>query len=108
MTSTTCPKCGKTYDEYYEENVKDPYRRCLACWTELEKGPKKIRLCDGPGCDQRRIHFEYPDVMRPRQKVEVPADWPDEKPVFCFFCSIECSMYYRGEQERKKNEQKGT
>lgn len=100
MTSVTCTKCGKYYDEYGDEIVKDPYRRCPACWAELEKGPKKIRLCDGPFCDQRRIHFDHPDVMRPRQKVEVPIDWPDEKLVFC---SIECSMYYKGEQERKKN-----
>lgn len=58
----------------------------------------KIRLCDGPGCDQRRVHFESPDVMRPRQKVEVPDDFPDDKPVFC---SLECYYYWVSDQEKK-------
>ena len=50
----------------------------------------KKRRCDCDTCDRRRIHFENPDVMRKRQIVEVPIDWPDDKPVYC---SIECACY---------------
>ena len=46
---------------------------------------KKIP-CSGPVCDQRRIHHEEPDVMRPRQTVEVPDDYEGKA-----FCSYTCA-----------------
>jgi hypothetical protein len=46
---------------------------------------KKI-LCGNPDCDQRRVHFEHQDVMRPVQEVEVADDYRGKA-----FCSITCA-----------------
>ena len=49
-------------------------------------GEKKIP-CNGPYCDQRRIHYEMQHVMRPRQMVSVPVDYEGEA-----YCSITCAV----------------
>ncbi len=49
---------------------------------------RKIK-CSGPGCEDRRVHHEKPDVPRGPQYVEVPDDYGDVKA----YCSIECCMY---------------
>lgn len=46
---------------------------------------KKIK-CGNPTCDQRRINWDNPDVMRPHQEVEVADDYMGKA-----FCSITCA-----------------
>lgn len=46
---------------------------------------KKIP-CGNPGCNQRRIHWEYQDIMRPHQMIEVADDYNGKA-----FCSITCA-----------------
>ena len=46
---------------------------------------KKIK-CGNPTCDQRRINWDNPDVMRPHQEVEVADDYAGKA-----FCSITCA-----------------
>lgn len=29
---TTCPKCGKCYEEQSEEEANSPSRECMDCW----------------------------------------------------------------------------
>jgi hypothetical protein len=36
---TTCPKCGRCYEEKSKEEAYSPTRRCLPCWQE-EHGVK--------------------------------------------------------------------
>ena len=43
---------------------------------------KKV-VCPGPGCQARRIHHERQDEPRGPQYIEVPDDWPAERPAFC-------------------------
>jgi hypothetical protein len=45
--------------------------------------------CKAYGCAERRIHWCEPDTPRGTQFVEVPEDWPDDRPVFC---SLTCAM----------------
>jgi hypothetical protein len=47
----------------------------------------KPRPCDNASCGGRRRHHED-DTPRGRQTVEVPDDYPNEKPVFC---SLTCA-----------------
>jgi hypothetical protein len=52
---------------------------------------KRVRVkCDGPGCANKRIHFEQPDTPRGIQYVSVPTNY--HGPVFC---SMECHMYWK-------------
>ena len=46
---------------------------------------KKIP-CGNPSCDQRRIHYEMQDRMRPHQEIEVADDYNGKA-----FCSITCA-----------------
>lgn len=46
--------------------------------------------CKSPGCAEKRAHHERWAEPRGVQYVQVPDDWPDEKPVFC---SMECAIY---------------
>lgn len=46
---------------------------------------KKIR-CGNPTCDQRRINWDNPDVMRPHRTVEVEDGYGGKA-----FCSITCA-----------------
>jgi hypothetical protein len=48
--------------------------------------------CAGPGCADRRVHFERPDTPRGIQMVEVPDDHEG-----LAFCSITCSLYWKAE-----------
>jgi hypothetical protein len=49
---------------------------------------KKKIPCGNPTCDQRRIHHERQDEMRPHQMVEVDANYNGKA-----FCSITCACY---------------
>lgn len=68
-----------------------------------EEAPSTSKLvdCDGPHCADRRIHHERPDTPRGVQQVRVPQDYTGTA-----FCSIECSMYWRG-QKRIEEEEEG-
>lgn len=46
---------------------------------------KKIP-CGNPTCNQRRINWDNPDVMRPHREVEVTDDYMGKS-----FCSITCA-----------------
>ena len=46
---------------------------------------KKIP-CGNPTCNERRIHFERQDEMRPQQMVEVEDDYMGKS-----FCSLTCA-----------------
>jgi hypothetical protein len=46
--------------------------------------------CDGPGCENKRMHHEQPDVPRGIQMVSVSTKY--HGPVFC---SIECHSYWK-------------
>jgi hypothetical protein len=45
--------------------------------------------CKAYGCAERRIHWTQPYEERGTQYVEVPDDYPDERPVFC---SLTCAI----------------
>src|SRR5574337_24284 len=45
--------------------------------------------CKAYGCAERRRHWCDPDTPRGPQYVEVPDDWPDDRPVFC---SLTCAI----------------
>lgn len=47
------------------------------------------RPCSYALCGDRRIHWETPDEPRGTQYVEVPDDYPVDRPVYC---SITCSV----------------
>lgn len=68
-----------------------------------EENPKPFKMvdCDGPHCAERRIHHERPDTPRGIQRVEVPQNHTGPA-----FCSIECSMYWKG-QKKTEEEEKG-
>ncbi len=51
---------------------------------------KKVS-CQGPGCSNRRVHYEKPDEPRGIQEFWV-AEWIEGP----FFCSIECHAYWKG------------
>ena len=51
--------------------------------TNMKKVP-----CSCETCDQRRAHYETPEVMRQRVMVDVPDDYNGPA-----FCSIECAAY---------------
>lgn len=42
--------------------------------------------CGNPTCDQRRINWDNPDVMRPHRTVEVEDSYEGKA-----FCSITCA-----------------
>jgi hypothetical protein len=45
--------------------------------------------CLAYGCAERRIHHDAPYQPRGTQYVEVPDDYPDDRPVYCSFtCAI--------------------
>lgn len=46
---------------------------------------KKIS-CGNPACNERRIHWDRQDEMRPHQEIEVPDDYMGKA-----FCSITCA-----------------
>ena len=46
---------------------------------------KKIK-CGNPTCNERRINWDNPDVMRPHQEIEVADDYIGKA-----FCSITCA-----------------
>jgi hypothetical protein len=58
-----------------------------------------IRKCSYSGCGDRRIHYERPDEKRPHREIEVPDNYPLDRPVHC---SIECMLYHAGELKRKE------
>jgi hypothetical protein len=47
------------------------------------------RLCVAYGCQQQRRHHEDPETERGPQFVEVPDDYPADRPVYC---SMTCAM----------------
>lgn len=49
----------------------------------------KKHPCLVPGCKERRRHHKDPDTPRGVQYVEVPDDWPDDRPAFC---SMTCAI----------------
>jgi hypothetical protein len=40
--TTTCPKCGRLYEEKSEEEACSPLRLCLQCWKQEHKESKEI------------------------------------------------------------------
>ena len=46
-------------------------------------------VCSSEGCQLRRVHWCAPDTTRGKQMVEVPDDWPVNRPAFC---SMTCSL----------------
>jgi hypothetical protein len=53
----------------------------------IKELPKvKLLPCSGPGCSDRRIHYERPDEPRGIQYVEVPIDFTGKA-----YCSINCA-----------------
>jgi len=59
----------------------------------------KLIDCSGPHCAERRIHHERPDTPRGIQSVRVPQNY-----VGPAFCSIECRMYWQGQQRMEKED----
>ena len=57
--------------------------------------------CSSSSCVHRRRHYEHPDQPRGPQMISVPDDHPGP-----WFCSIECSLYYRRE-EKDEDRNKG-
>lgn len=49
--------------------------------------------CDGPGCANRRVHYEK-DTPRGVQMIEVPDVRGIPEHPGPYFCSIECHVYY--------------
>jgi hypothetical protein len=49
----------------------------------------KRRECKAYGCSVQRRHHEDPETERGPQFVEVPDDYPDDRPVYC---SMTCAM----------------
>lgn len=47
------------------------------------------RNCSYKHCGKRRIHHERQDEERGTQQVDVPDDYPIDKPVYC---SMTCSI----------------
>lgn len=47
------------------------------------------RPCCYTECCKRRAHYEMPDEERGVQYIEVPFDYPEDKPAFC---SITCAV----------------
>lgn len=47
---------------------------------------KKMVPCGNPTCDQRRVHWDRQDEMRPRRMVPVKEDYMGKT-----FCSITCA-----------------
>lgn len=46
----------------------------------------KMIPCGNPTCNERRIHWDNPDEMRPHREVEVADDYTGKA-----FCSITCA-----------------
>ncbi len=52
-----------------------------------EPAKTKKQQCAGPGCGDRRIHHESPDVPRGPQFCEVPDDFAGDA-----YCSLSCAI----------------
>jgi hypothetical protein len=58
------------------------------------------RECDGPGCGDRRVHWERPYNPRGAIMVEVPEDYQGK-----VFCSIECQVYYDASNKLEREDE---
>ena len=41
---TTCPKCGRNYEETSDETANDPARLCMPCWhmSKVQEAERKV------------------------------------------------------------------
>lgn len=41
---TTCPKCGRNYEETSDETANDPGRLCMPCWhmSKVQEAERKV------------------------------------------------------------------
>ncbi len=69
-----------------------------------EGSPEASKLvdCSGPRCADQRIHHERPDTPRGIQRVKVPQGHAGPA-----FCSVECSMYWKGQKKVEEEEKDG-
>jgi hypothetical protein len=45
---TTCPNCGRAYEEKSEEEAYSPLRRCLRCWQQEHEVKESEHECKEP------------------------------------------------------------